>query len=89
MASDSVSTQGEGKDRVEVQEEKREVVIRRVLSGKLAIEEAAELLGLSVRQTWRLRARYIERGPVSLAHGNRGRAPANRLPAARTGGPSD
>jgi predicted HTH domain antitoxin len=39
---------GRGRDIVDVQEEKREVVILRVLSSKLAIEEAAELLGLSV-----------------------------------------
>jgi len=62
-----------------MEEEKREVVIRRVLSGKLTIEEAAELLGLSVRQLWRLRARFADAGAAGLRHGNAGRTPPNKI----------
>jgi len=62
----------------EVEEVKREVVIRRVVAGKLSVTEAAPLLGLSERQVWRLRSRYVDAGASALAHGNRGRRPANR-----------
>jgi transposase len=62
-----------------VEEDKREVVIRRVLSGKLTIEEGAELLGLSVRQTWRLRTRFADGGAAGLRHGNAGRTPPNKI----------
>ncbi len=61
-----------------VEEVKREVVIRRVVAGKVSVAEAAPLLALSQRQVWRLRSRYIEEGPSALAHGNRGRSPANK-----------
>jgi len=62
-----------------VQEEKREVVVRRVVARKLSVSEAAPLLGISERQLWRLKARYIEEGASALQHGNRGRSPANRI----------
>ena len=62
-----------------MQEDKRDVVIRRVLARKLSAEDAAALLGLSVRQVWRLKARYERSGPSALVHGNTGRAPANRI----------
>lgn len=58
---------------------KRELVIRRVLAGKLGVTEAASLLGLSERQTWRLRSRFLEQGASALEHGNRGRVPANKI----------
>lgn len=48
-------------------------------SGKIYAKEAAELLGISKRHFRRLVAKFRERGPASLAHGNRGRVPANRL----------
>jgi hypothetical protein len=50
-----------------VQEEKREVVIRRMLSSELAIEEAAEILGLSVRQVWWLRLGSLPRAMAATA----------------------
>ena len=42
--------------------------------------EASELLGLSERQAWRLRARFLAEGPAALVHGNRGRASPRRTP---------
>jgi transposase len=60
-------------------EQKRLIVLNQVLAGRLTGLEAAELLGLSVRQTRRLLARYRREGAAALAHGNRGREPANKL----------
>lgn len=57
----------------------REAVLRRLLGGKLAPGDAALLLGVSERQVWRLRARFLAAGAGGLAHGNVGRAPANRI----------
>ncbi len=63
-------------------QDRRVLVLTRLLAGKVDPEEAALLLGLSARQVRRLRARYIESGPAALAHGNRGRRPAHALDAA-------
>lgn len=60
-------------------EQKRLIVLNEMVAGRLTGEEAAELLGLSVRQTRRLLARYRREGAAALAHGNRGREPANKL----------
>ena len=48
-------------------------------AGKVGAQRAAELLGLSKRQFRRLVAAYRQRGIAALAHGNRGRVPANRI----------
>lgn len=48
-------------------------------AGKVRAERAAELLGISKRQFRRIVAAYRERGIAALAHGNRGRTPANRI----------
>ena len=63
-------------------EQRRAVVLNRVLSGAWTQAEAAVALGRSERQVRRLLAAYRERGPAALVHGNRGRAPANQLAAA-------
>jgi transposase len=60
-------------------EQKRVIVVNQVLAGQLTGQEAAELLGLSLRQTRRLLAAYRAEGVAGLAHGNRGRPPANKL----------
>ncbi len=65
------------------QEEQRRVkVLSEVREGQLAVTEAAQLLGLSVRHTRRVLAAFRRHGPAALAHGNRGRPPHNRLPDA-------
>ncbi|HUG48710.1 MAG TPA: helix-turn-helix domain-containing protein, partial [Candidatus Limnocylindria bacterium] len=52
-----------------------------VMAGELTAVEAAAYLRLSVRQLRRLLKRYRSaEGAGALVHGNRGRAPANRLP---------
>src|SRR5512135_1407337 len=45
----------------------------RVASGDLRLGHAAEMLGLSYRQTKRLWRRYREQGGEGLKHGNAGR----------------
>src|SRR5712691_9934617 len=47
--------------------------------GELCMAEAADLLGLSIRQVRRLRRTYQRRGLKALVHGNRGRRSARRL----------
>jgi transposase len=56
----------------------RAFVLEHVMSGGLTIAQAAAILTLSTRQVGRLLARWSD-GPAGLAHGNQGRAPANRL----------
>ncbi|HSM58772.1 MAG TPA: ISNCY family transposase [Candidatus Sulfomarinibacteraceae bacterium] len=63
-------------------EQKRLLVMNEVLAGRLTGQEAADVLGLSLRQTRRLLAGYRCRGAAALMHGNRGREPANKLDAA-------
>lgn len=48
-------------------------------AGKVQAERAAELLRISKRQFRRIVAAYRQRGIAALAHGNRGRSPANRI----------
>ena len=60
-------------------EQKRLLVLNEVLAGRLTGQEAAEVLGLSLRHTRRLIAGYRQAGAAALAHGNRGRPPVNKL----------
>jgi transposase len=60
-------------------EQKRLMVLKEVVAGRLTGLEAAEVLGLSVRHTRRLLVGYRREGAAALAHGNRGREPANKL----------
>ena len=43
----------------------------------MGVAEAACVLGLSERHAWRILAAYRREGVAALAHGNRGRRPAN------------
>jgi len=61
--------------------EKRARVLNAVLAGDIDVGQAATVLGLSIRQVWRLKARYEEQGPTALMHGNRGRASGQAWPA--------
>jgi len=47
--------------------------------GKVGAKQASELLGISKRHFRRMVAAYRARGVASVAHGNRGRIPANRI----------
>ncbi len=57
-------------------------VIERTLSG-LSARAAAEMLRLSIRQVFRLKARVRAMGAKGVVHGNRGRRPPNPRPAFR------
>jgi transposase len=60
-------------------EQARGQVLNLLLEGHCTATRAAELMDLSVRQVRRLKQRYREDGPGALAHGNRGRPPANAV----------
>lgn len=62
-----------------VKELQRVRIMEQVMGGALSLMEASGYLGLSYRQSKRLKASYSIRGPVGLIHGNRGRRPANAL----------
>lgn len=57
----------------------RALVLTRLVADEIDAEAAALLLGVSERQVWRLRVRFLAEGPTGLVHGNRGRSPAHRL----------
>ncbi|HET7829038.1 MAG TPA: ISNCY family transposase [Candidatus Limnocylindrales bacterium] len=63
-------------------EQQRTEVVSRWLAGIVTTGEAALLLGCSERTAWRLRAAMLDKGAAGLAHGNRGRPSARRLPDA-------
>ena len=60
-------------------EQRRLLALNHLEPGALVNAEAAELLGISIRQVRRLRAAYRERGAAAPAHGNRGRRPAHAI----------
>jgi len=62
-------------------DQKRLKLIVEVDAGRLTAWEAAEVLGLSVRQTRRLVAAYRHEGVTGLIHGNQGRPSPRRIPA--------
>jgi transposase len=65
-----------------VKEQKRLLVLNEVLAGHMIGQEAAEMLGLSLRHTRRLIAAYRQEGATVLAHGNRGKRSPRRTPEA-------
>ena len=48
-----------------------------VLGGRMGVVEAAYVLGLSERHTWRILAAYRKVGAAALSHGNRGCRPTS------------
>lgn len=60
-------------------EEARLQMLNGVLQGAVGVPEAAEVLGISGRHVRRILAAYRRKGAAALAHGNRGRQPANRV----------
>lgn len=61
-------------------EQRRLQVLNEVEAGRWTVAEAAQVLGLSERQVWRLRATYRAQGAGALGHGNRGQACPWRIP---------
>ena len=60
-------------------EQQRGTVLNRMERGGLTGQQAARLMGLSLRQVRRLLAAYRKDGVAALAHGNRGRSPLHRI----------
>ena len=66
-------------------EQARLQVLNGVLQRRVSVAEAAQIMGVSERQAWRIVAAYRKAGASALAHGNRGRRPTNAIPAATRG----
>ena len=60
-------------------EQTRLQLLNRLVAQQLSTPEAAAILGLSERRTWRMLAAYRKEGAATLAHGNRGRRPRNAV----------
>ena len=58
-------------------EQTRLQVLNSLMSDHMTTEQAATLMGVSARHTRRILAAYRRDGAAALAHGNRGRRPAN------------
>lgn len=54
-------------------QQQRLAILNRLVAGSCTALEAAQLLGISERTVWRLKAAYQEHGAVALVHGNRDR----------------
>ena len=61
-------------------EQARLQVLNSLLAEQITLDQAAELMGVSTRHTKRMLTVYRDRGAASLAHGHRGRKPANVTP---------
>lgn len=59
-------------------QQRRAEVLTRLSAGQLSTLDAAQLLGLTLRQVQRLRRRFVAQGLPSVVHANTGRTPANR-----------
>jgi transposase len=65
-----------------MKEQTRLQIMNGVVGREWTVAEAAQVLGVSERHTWRLLSRYRDEGVAALAHGNRGRIPCNATPTA-------
>jgi len=63
-----------------MEEQKRAGVIERVFRRELKMAEAAMVLGLSERHTYRIKAGVRKEGVKGVVHGNRGRSCKRKLP---------
>jgi transposase len=59
------------------EEQTRLTIMNLILDRQCPVKEAAQLIGLSERHTWRLLSAYRREGAAALAHKNRGRLPWN------------
>ncbi|MCA1850214.1 MAG: ISNCY family transposase [Acidobacteria bacterium] len=61
-----------------MKDQQRIEVVQALMDARLTVAQAAQVMGRSERQVWRLLARARDEGLAGLLHGNRGRAPAHR-----------
>ncbi len=69
----------EGMVTLNQKEQRRVMVLNEVEKGAMTGRQAAEVMGISLRHMRRLLAAYRKEGVIALAHGNRGRKPANAI----------
>jgi hypothetical protein len=60
-------------------EQNKVMILNQIETKRLSVAKGTTLLELSERQVWRLLAGYRKEGAAALAHGNRGRKPANAV----------
>ncbi|MBA3435522.1 MAG: helix-turn-helix domain-containing protein [Chloroflexi bacterium] len=53
-------------------DQQRALIVTEFVAGALTISEAATVLGLSERQVWRLRTRFLTEGPAAVVGAPRG-----------------
>jgi transposase len=63
-----------------IKEQTRLSIMNGILQQQWTVAEAAQILGVSERHTWRLLSAYRMEGAAALAHGNRSRLPTNTTP---------
>ncbi|MCY4653928.1 MAG: helix-turn-helix domain-containing protein [Dehalococcoidia bacterium] len=61
-------------------EQTRLQILNSLLAEYISVDQAAILMGVSTRHTWRLLAAYRKNGAAALAHGHRGRRAPNTIP---------
>ena len=61
-------------------EQTRLQILNSLMADHMTTEQAATLMGVSARHTRRVLAAYRRDGAAAIAHGNRGRRPANATP---------
>jgi transposase len=64
---------------MKLKELKRLQMLQQIEARQMTAEQAAEIMGVTLRQTRRLIARYREQGAEGIPHGNRGRPAHNRI----------
>lgn len=69
-----------GEMRMSSKERKRLGIMARIDAGEIRLKDASNILGISYRQTKRIRARYRRDGDAGLVHRNRGKASNHRHP---------
>ena len=67
-------------------EQARLQVLNSLLAEHMTLDQAATLMGVGTRHTKRILAAYREKGVSAVAHGHRGRRPANATPDAVVAG---
>ena len=68
----------------DAKEQARLQVLNSLLAEHVTLDQAATLLGVTTRHTRRILAAYREKGAAAVAHGHRGRRPANATSEAVT-----
>lgn len=63
-----------------VKEQKRLHVLNELEASRITKRKASEMMGVTERHVYRLKARYRADGAKALEHGNRGRASPRRIP---------